>query len=339
MGSPETAKNIYTPGNFFHCIPVGELAEFNTLNNVEWEKRAFGPKAFVERFLIEGAGFFPDNLITPRTIVEANDIHSIRQLLQEGINQKYAMGVRTISDQQIFSGNRLPWEMEINTPEKIDMFIHGLLPIWQNDSENKGLKINQLILMKNLPEIGTKKSNEHQFVARLRWETIEQTTEIVPYQLVLEMISGTNKLRDLDLCMEDKQINKEELFRYIGRYTPTRAFLDANIQIGTNYFTEQISNPGLFELTEGFTFPQSQRTRIQPDHMRYIDTLLSFLHKAAVDPNTKLLERLDFFSSMGLSSIEIQGYADQHKNIARIYGLRGPKDETETGLKPYVRQC
>ncbi len=338
MGLENRLHHFDGPQHFFHCLPVEDLSEFNSLNLRQWETQA-GPKTFVERFLIEGVGFFPDKMIIPRSIVEVTDIPRIKQLLEEGIDQKYSMGVRTISEKPTLFGNKLPWDMEINTPEKINMFISATLPLWQDYSKNNGLTINQLIIMKNLPEIGTKHSDKNQFVARLRWDSMsDRSNELTPYQLTLEMVSGTNQLRGLDTCMEDTQVNQSVLFRYQAKYSPTRYFLGGTVTIGTKYFIELQTEAKKILIENQFMLPDSVRATLRSEELPYIDTLLTFLREAAVDPNIQLLERFEFFSSIGLSAVEIQGYTNKaDKNYARIYGLRGHKDETKTGLDQFTK--
>lgn len=334
MGPEQKARLSVDTRNCFHCLPVEDLPEFNEINKLQYGPQS-GPKTLIERFLVEDAGFFPNKLITPRTIVEANDVKKIQHLLEEGIRQHYSMGIRTISDGWTFHGNKLPWEMEIDSPEKIAKFFTATLPLWKDYYKTNGLTINQLILMKNLPEIGTKHSNENQFVARLTWNDMRYSQEEKPDQLILEMVSGTNQLRGLDVCLEDEQVHREEIFRYIATFSAAKFLQGGTVTMGTNYFVESHMTPQTYPIEQQFALPDFVRTMVQPDRLAYVDTLFTFLHNATFDPTTKLLDRLDFLAKNGLNSIEIQGYAKkQDKNYARIYGLRGPKDETETGLQP-----
>lgn len=337
MGFQETEQGAYTPGNFFHAIPVEDLPEFNEINSKNWEERSFGPKTKAERFLVSEAGFFPDKLVTTRSIIPIDDVDLIHDLLHEGIENHYSMGIRTVADKAILFGNRLPWEMEVDSPGKIDLFLSETLPSWLAYSAGNDLTISQIILMNNLPEIGTKLPQRNQFVARMKMDAFDESSRLGSPQFMLEMTNGTNKLRDLDKRMEDKNTNRKNIIRYEASYTPTRFFTGAHIQIGTNYFIDKPSEPQIFTLQKEFTFSDEQRALLRPDKITYIDTMFSFLNDAVSDPNIEFLKRLSFLSSIGLPAVEIQGYSDIRKktHYARIYGLRGPNDETNTGLQTF----
>ena len=80
---------------------------------------------------------------------------------------------------------------------------------------------------------------------------------------------------------------------------------------------------------------------LKPEKISYIHTIFNFLHTAINDPTIQLLKRMDFLASIGLSEIEIQGYNNDQTDVhyARIYGLRGVKDETHTGLTSFIRNA
>ncbi len=324
---------------FFHCVPIEDLAERNKLSRLFWEKISVAPKIGVERFLLE-SDFFPESLITTRSIVPINDVAQISELLHKGVENKFSMGVRTVSEKHILFGNKLPYVMEIDSSEKIDMFINQTIPQWRYEYSHSELNIRHIILMNNLPEIGTINSSPYHFVARISFNE-SSTSSLDPTQLILEMVTGTNKLRELDSQMEKKHENMHDVVRYQEYYSPTRYFCGANIQIGINYFQKKFSHPSIFQIDKPFSLSPQVSAELKPEKISYIHTIFNFLHTAINDPTIQLLKRMDFLASIGLSEIEIQGYNNDQTDVhyARIYGLRGVKDETHTGLTSFIRNA
>lgn len=323
---------------FFHCIPIEDLAERNEQSRLFWEARSAAPKIGVERFLLE-SDFFPEHLITTRSIVPIDDVSHISELLHQGIKNKFSMGVRTTSEHHTLFGNKLPYIMEIDSADKINTFITHTVPQWRHEDPYRNMDIHHIILMNNLPEIGTVDPSPHQFVARVRLDNPSMLQTIQPIHLILEMVTGTNKLRELDSQMEKRNTNMHDVIRYQAVYSLTRIFSGANIQIGVNYLKKELSNPEIFQMDRPFFLSPQLKDALKPEKITYIQTIFNFLSTAINDPNIQLLKRMDFLSSIGLSEIEIQGYNDDQKNIhfARIYGLRGIDDETKTGWVSLVK--
>ena len=325
MGLPDNEQNIYTSGNFFHVLPVESMIDFNPLSSRE-------PKLGVERILTEETGFFPDSIITTRNIVPIADICTVKKILLEGIDKKFSMGVRSVANIQT-QQYRLPWDMEITTEEKVEKFIHQTLPEWMNITQEKDRDITHLILMNNLPEIGTKKSNKYQFVARLRWDTYDNSLNT---QLMLEMAVKTNKLRSLDDQMDKGHDN---LIRYMSTYSPTHNCLDATLYIGAeNLYSSHMNTSQKFSLHSPFVVSEYSQSIMKPEARDAVTTMFGFLREASTNPSIQLFDRLANVSSMGLSDTEYQGYANGKTNnyIIRMYGLRGVKDETNSGQQPRI---
>jgi len=72
-----------------------------------------------------------------------------------------------------------------------------------------------------------------------------------------------------------------------------------------------------------------------PEDMGTIMHVVNFVNGLMKDPKIQLRRRMDFFAGLGLHILEFQGYTDEYtgKNHIYIYGLRGDKDETATGLR------
>ena len=134
------------------------------------------------------------------------------------------------------------------------------------------------------------------------------------------MVTGTNKLRELDSQMEKRNTNMHDVIRYQAVYSLTRIFSGANIQIGVNYLKKELSNPEIFQMDRPFFLSPQLKDALKPEKITYIQTIFNFLSTAINDPNIQLLKRMDFLSSIGLSEIEIQGYNDDQKNIHYFVG-------------------
>lgn len=290
------------------CIPAEELPGYLSSIQKEWDKKpTCGPKTNVERFLANGVEFFPDRLIIPRVITEADDTEAIQTALMVGIETNHSMGIRTIADRPIFSGAKLPWDLGIDTADKAQTFLQTTLPTWRTDAALNNYHIGQLILMSNPPEIGTKEERPNQFVFRLSWDVFSSLNCLESNSL-LEMTIGTNRLRALDRRMEQ---GDDQVVRFQSFYRQTGFLGSTDLAIGSAYQ----GNP------------------------KYIDTIMSVLNtleNQIEDPIVQLLRRLDFFADLGLNIVEFQGYVDEKTNRRNmyIYGLRGTNDDTQTGLRP-----
>lgn len=285
-------------------VSVEELRPYLSSINEEWIKTPCNPKTRVEKFLLPGAGFFPDNLIIPRSIVSASDTNIIGRNLYEGIEGNYSMGIRSVADRPIFGGGKLNWDLEIDTNEKVADFLKNTLPAWKASALSNNYKIEQLIIMNNPREIGTRIEHSHQFVARVAWSNYSSLRPLGP-QLIMEMAMGTNNLRVLDRKME---IEKGATIRYTCKYKETGYLEQAGLQIGGEVPDSAIKD--------------------------IILPVISQITDLIKDPNVRFLDRLEFFAGVGLDMVEFQGFIDKKTGLVKmfIYGLRGNNDETVTGL-------
>jgi len=287
------------------CVSIEELDSYLLAINCEWCRTNYGPKASVERFLIPGAGFLPDRIVIPRSIIGINDIEVIQKKLYEGIESGYSMGIRTIADKAIFGGGKLDWVLQIDSEEKADNFLEETLTKWQINARKNNYNISQLVLMNNLPEIGTTYEQPNQFVLRVAWNNCGYSISLRS-QLLIEMALETNNLRKLDQKMEEGDCNT---VRYQCIYKET-GFLDyVDTQIGKNI------------------------TDLK--HIKTVHSAISQLNFLIKDPEIQFIKRLDFFSRIGLNTIEFQGciFEGLEPIEMLVYGLRGTNDETLTGLK------
>jgi len=287
-------------------ISPEELHSYLSVMNNEWARTQLGPKAKVESFLVPGAGFFPDRLVVPRSIVSADTIDIIRKKLYEGVSHGYSMGIRTVANRPIFGGGKLDWDLQIDTRNKVSNFLKNTLPKWQVNASLNNYKITQLILMDNLPEMGTKNKRSHQFVFRVAWDNYNSLYSLGS-RLLMEMTTGTNKLRELDQKMEN---GNDNIIRYQCLYRVTGFLEKTELQIGNN-------------ITD-------------PMDTKIVLSVVSQLNSLIKDPGIQFLKRLDFFASLGLNIVEFQGYFYERTGVTKmlIYGLRGTNDETNTGSCP-----
>jgi len=311
-----------------HVDPY-ELPLYISAIQKEWETIPCGPKGEIERFLERGAGFFPDRLLIPRMIVQTNEIESIRNGLVEGVTQNASMGVRAIADRKLFGGEKLPWDMEITTIEKVNNFIKETLPQWKYAALKNRYTISQLILMYNPPEIGTKATLTNQFVARVQkddiippWSKINNavTNEILWSRVLMEMVTGTNMLRDMDRFLNE---SNTDVLRVQYSYGPTGVLKNHSTQIGLEKFEKE-------------TMSSIHLPNISGEHKDLTPSAIAKNDNIIRDPDFQ--KRLNFFSSIGLNAIEFQGYRDTMSGLVKIYiyGIRGPNDEATTvGFHPY----
>lgn len=334
-----------------HCVPPRDLPEYYDSVLRFWEEKQIGPKIKAELLLLKDAGFLPNHCITTRSITPIEDEERIEQLLQDGVNHGFAMGIRSIANRPSV-GDTLPWEMEIDSPVKINKFLHHTLPNWIHHNDNSNFKITHLICMDNLSEIGTKRPNPHQFVARLDASSLseeltfitqdvegKQIPKKVPFgstRLLMEMTVGTNQLRDLD---QRFNTSREQTISYLAYFSPlSHAFIGATITVGNEFLT----NPSNIDRQQIYVLPLpfilSISSQILPQARRSIETVFSHLQTMVREP-ISLIQRMDSLQSVsGLNLIEFQGYADETKRIMRAYGLRGVGDETyNEAVKPTTK--
>jgi hypothetical protein len=330
---PKNIEHIITTQPFIlnGCVNAEELPDFFLQKKKEWTKTPCGPKAEVERFLESGVGFFPDRLVILRSIVCADEVDTIEKKLYEGVINNYSMGIRVVADRPIFSGTKLNWDLEIDTNDKINNFLHNTLPRWQTDAALDNYRIVQLILMNNPPNAGTKVERPNQFVFRIRWDDFSSLNSLAS-QLLLEMVIGTNRLRELDRRMEDGSKN---VIRYECLYKPTRFLEKTELQVGSSYLKDGPSKQENGNLTINGPLTQIKLDGVDETSAKTILAVLSQINNLITDPNVQFLKRLEFFAGLGLNIVEFQGYIDETGTRKMyIYGLRGNNDDTKTGLQP-----
>lgn len=286
------------------CISTEELHLYLEDMGSEWTKTSLDPKVKVERFLLPGAGFFPDRLVIPRSITSINDIDVVERNLYEGVKHGYSMGIRSVADRPIFGGGKLDWVLQIDTDNKVNDFLINTLPKWKVNADSNNYKIDQLILMNNLPEIGTINERPNQFVFRVAWNNCNSLSSLKS-ELLMEMAMGTSRLRVLDQKMEESNCNT---IRYQCLYRETGFLEKTELKIGKNI--------------------------VSPTDTNTIFSVISQLNCLITDPEVELIKRLDFFAELGLNTVEFQGYSSEDNTETKmlIYGLRGVNDETLTGL-------
>jgi len=311
------------------CVDIGELADNLFFLERKWSETSCGPKAKVDRFFIPGTGFFPDKLVILRSILAIDNTEGIEKNLFEGLSQGASMGVRSISDRPIFSGAKLDWDLEIDSPEKVRIFLDKTLPKWKNNARANNYKISQLIIMNNPPEIGTKDEHANQFVLRARWDSFNLLNNLGS-QLLVEMTIGTNRLRELDKRMEK---GEGDIIRYQCLYRQTGFLEQTELQVGSSYVENTSSEPNRNFITSK-PISSLDLSKINLGDARTIQSVLFQLDALIKDQTIRLLKRLDFFASIGLNIVEFQGYIDSKTGLRKmfIYGLRGRCDETMTGL-------
>lgn len=312
-------------------VDVEELPPYLISMEKEWLKTQCGPKGKVDRFLVHGAGFFPDKLVIPRSILPIDDLKGIEKNLYEGVSTGHAIGIRSISDKPIFSGAKLDWVLEIDSVDKVRNFLKNTLPHWKINADTNNYKLVQLILMNNPREIGTKEEHPNQFVFRVKWDNFS-SLNYLGSQLLMEMTIGTNRLRELDKRMEK---GNENLIRYQCLYHPTGFLEKRELQIGSAYLNEKsLNNQPSRKHIVNKPISSLELSEVILKDAETIKSALIQLDGFIKDPAIKFIKRLDFFASLGLNIVEFQGYADEKSGISKmfIYGLRGQNDETMTGL-------
>lgn len=312
-------------------VDVEELPPYLISMEKEWLKTECGPKGKVDRFLVHGAGFFPDKLVIPRSILPIDDLKGIEKNLYEGVKNSRAIGIRSISDKPIFSGAKLDWVLEIDSDDKVRNFLKNTLPRWKINADTNNYKLVQLILMNNPAEIGTKEERPNQFVFRVKWDNFS-SLNYLGSQLLMEMTLGTNRLRELDKRMEK---GNENLIRYQCLYHPTGFLEKRELQIGSAYLKgESLNNQPSRKHILNIPISSLELSEVISIDADAIKSTLTQLEGFIKDPAIKFIKRLDFFASLGLNIVEFQGYTDEKSGISKmlIYGLRGQNDETMTGL-------
>jgi hypothetical protein len=305
---------------YFHTVDPDELYEYIAGIQKEWKKIQCGPKGEAERFLERGAGFFPNRLLIPRAILQMNDIENIRRELLQGVTQNYSMGIRTIADRKLLGGEKLPWDMEITTKNKVNNFIGHTLLEWKKAATENNYTISQLILMFNPQEIGTRTELPNQFVARVQRDNFLSSE--AGFRVLVEIMTDTNQLRSMDRFYNESNNN---VIRSQYIYTPTGFLWKTEIQIGIDQF----------EIPKGQPLSSAPLTNIDPEKRGIAVAALSQMD--SVVKNLDFQKRLDFFTDIGFNAIEFQGYTNLKTGETNtfIYGLRGPKDEAIiTGVRP-----
>lgn len=312
-------------------VKPNELIDYTQAIQKEWATKPCGPKGEVERFFERGAGFFPNRLLIPRMIVQTVDTEEVRNGLLKGIAQNCSMGVRAVAEKKLFGGEKLPWDMEITTENKVQNFFEETLPKWRRVSAANSYIISQLILMYNPPEIGTRAELPNQFVARVQKDDIipqwfeknnTVTNQTAWSRVLTEMTTGTNKLRGMDRFFNE---GNEGVLQMQYVYGPTNILRSKTTQVGSQQFDTKTKALFHLELPD----LSNEQRELSLGAMTKIDDIIS-------DPDFQ--QRLNFFSSIGLNAIEFQGYRDTETGIVRafIYGIRGPNDEATTvGFRPY----
>lgn len=314
------------------CVPADELPQYYASLGPELEQWSHSPKARVERLLVEGAGIFPDKLVIPRAIISASDLDAVGAYLADGIAARYSMGVRVVADRPLFGGARLPWAIGIDCEEKAGDFLAATLPGWRNKAQKDNYGISHLILMKNLPKLGTIEERPDQFVLRAQWNPFSEGV-LAQSRFLMEMAIGTNRLRTLDRRMDR---GTAHTIRFNGMFSPARAPKGAELGIGSWYLCSEGGEDECHVL-KGPAGPLSLQN-VDEKYAGIIHTVLGKISAMIIDPDIELLKRMDSLSDIGLNIIEFQGYTGPGPLNARmlIYGLRGSKDETATGLHTLI---
>ena len=263
-------------------------------------------KAIIEGRMTDACGVLPPDVVLSRDIVKARDADNLRYCLYEAVDHGFHAGIRTCFRNQ---PPKSPWVMGVNSHEKVDQFMDETYPQWL------GLKdLSEIIVMHNPPLLGLPEERENHFVFRLR--------KSASNGYYMEMRLGTDQLRSIENHTKGDDLITGTINKSII------GFKNMELKIGSTY-----TGNGTLELAQAqpdFWVNGLNTNGHIPAHTKaVVEQAIKGIQQLDADPHTRLYQRLQSFSEIGLDTSEWQGRMSEHGvDWMRIYGFRGEGDDT-----------